>query len=759
MRRVPIPSAHLLAAGLCVGLATAVVVRLPGPALVASSFVLAIGGLILERWRIVLVALALLGAGWWWGSVRLDAIDRSVLVREIGTAALARLEVTGASRLGQFSSRVEVRVREFDDRRIDEHAMLEVPASERAPPQGGLLEAVVSVRAPRDPEPGSSFDERAYLERHGIHVVLRASRYRVVGSRGGLPGMADRVRSTLAGSIAPGLDGERRALVEGIVLGEDEGLSEQLRDRFRASGLYHVLAVSGQNVAFIVAGVLLACWLLGIPRWLAQCASLLAIVGYVSAVGWQPSVVRAGIAGSLASLAWLASRPRDRWYFLLVGAVALLAWSPYNLLDPGFQLSFAAVAAIFVAVPWIEGRLEGYPVPRSLVAVLAVSTACGVATAPILWMQFGAVPILSVPANALAEPVVAPILGLGLGAAAIGRILPSAAVVLGWINGWLASYLAWCARFVGGIPFARVESGKLLVGLAVAVALTIALFRVPRRLRRGLLVGAASVAVVPIGWILWPRDPPPPPSGLRISFLDVGQGDSALLQVPEGAVLVDEGPPEARVAPMIRGLGVRRLSAIVLTHPQRDHIGGAAEVIRSVQVGTVLDPRLPAASPYEDDALQAASARHVPVVTARAGQVFRLGDLRIRVLWPDGPGGPSQDPNDHAVVLLASYGHVDALLTADAESNVTGPLDLPPVEILKVAHHGSADDGLSDLLVGLRPLAAVISVGAHNDYGHPTSSTLAALGRSGVQTYRTDLDGTVVVSSSDGEHITITTTK
>ncbi len=758
-RSATVPGPHLLAAALSVGLAAAAGVRLSTLILPAVSATIGLVALATGRLRPLILALALLGVGWWWGSVRLDAIDRSVLVGEIGTAALARIEVTGPARAGEFSSRVPVRVREFDDRSLDEPAQLEIAASERAPPLGSLIEAVVQVRVPRSREPGSSFDEQVYLRRHGMHVVLRADRYRVIGRRNGLRGLCDRIREALSRSIAPGLEGEREALVRGIVLGEDEGLSADLRDSFRASGLYHILAVSGQNVAFLVAGVLVVFWLVGLPRLAAHIAGLAAILGYVAAVGWQPSVVRAGIAGGLTSLAWLAARPRDRWYFLLLGAVVLLAWSPYNVFDPGFQLSFAAVAAIFLAVPRIERLLEGYPIPRAVAAVLAVSTACGVATAPLLWLEFGSVPILSVPANALAEPVVAPILGLGLAAAAIGAVLPGGALALAWVNGWLVSYLAWCARLIGGIPFARIESGAVLAGVAVLAGLIILLVRTPRHLRRPLVAGAGCVSVVAVALVLWPRDPPPPPIGLRISFLDVGQGDSALLQVPGGAVLVDEGPPEARVAELLQGLGVHQLAAIVLTHPQRDHIGGAADVIKSLEVGTVLDPRLPAESPYEDAALQAADTRDVPVVTARAGQVYRIGALRLRVVWPDGPGAASQDPNDHAVVLLATYGHVDALLTADAESNVTGRLALPSVEILKVAHHGSSDDGLPDLLDRLHPRAAVVSVGAHNDYGHPTASTLGALRRPGLRTYRTDLDGTVVIASNDGEHITVTTTK
>ncbi len=752
------PAAHLLATGLCVGLAASLGVRAASPGVAVAAASLAVLSVALPRGRAVALVLALATAGVWWGSVRLAELDRSVLSNAVGEAALARVEITGPVRPSRHTIRIPVRVVAFDGRRTGEPAQLELPADAPAPDQGAILELVVQVRLPRGPAEPGSFDEAAYLRRRGMHVVLHGARFRIVGHRGGLAGAADALRARLASSVAPGLEGERRALVEGIVLGRDEGLDDALRDRFRASGLYHVLAVSGQNVAYVVAGVLLAAWLLGVPRAAAQIAALAAVAGYVVAVGWQPSVVRAGVAGALASLAWLASRPRDRWYFLLVGAAVLLAWSPYSLLDPGFQLSFAAVAAIFLLVPRLERRLEGYPVPRVLAAAVAVSGACGLVTAPILWLQFGTVPVWSVLANVLALPVVAPILGLGLLSAAASPALPDLAFALGWLNGWLAAYLAGCARLVGGLPLAQLRSGAALLGIALGVLVLVGVARAPARVRRPTLALALAAALGLAAWrIDLPRAPLPPPEGLRVSFLDVGQGDAILLQVPEGAVLVDQGPPEANVAERLRAFGVRSLSALVLTHPQRDHVGGAVDVLRSFPVAGVLDPGLPVESPDGAATLAAARSRGVPVVVARAGQRLALGRLRLTVLWPDGPGAPGEDPNGRAIVLLASFGDTDVLLTADAESDVTARLELPRLEVLKIAHHGSADEGLARLLERTRPLAAVVSVGERNDYGHPTRSTLAALGASrGTRTFRTDRDGTVVVES-DGTVLTVRT--
>jgi competence protein ComEC len=702
--------------------------------------------------RLPACALALLLAGWWWGSLRLDAFERSVLAAEIGRSATVTAVVAGPVRSSTFALRLPAEVRRFDERSLRERVLLELPLG-RSPPQGAVLELRATVTAPRGPEDG--FDERGWLARRGVHVVLHGHDWRIVGRRGGIGGLSDRLRRHVARAIAPGLSGERHAVLAGIVLGEDEGLTGELRDDFKASGLYHLLAVSGQNITFLALGVLGLAWLLGIPRLAAEVAAIGAIAAYVLAVGWQPSVVRAGVAGGLASLAWLLSRPRDRWHFLALGAVVLLAWTPTSLLEPGFQLSFAAVGSIFLVVPRLRAALEGYPLPSWLREALAVSTACGAATAPILWLQFGSVPVYSLPANALVTLAIGPLLGIALLASLVAPVLPSVALALGWLNGWLAAYIAACARLIAGLPFAQVGSAAaVLLVLGTPVAL-LGLHRLPHWRRPLAIATAAAALPALVAWQLLPDAHLPPPTGLRITFLDVAQGDAILLQVPEGAVLVDQGPPEADVAGQLRKLGLRRLAAVVLTHPQRDHIGGAEAVLRRLAVDRVLDPRLAVSGPFERGALSEASDRAVPVVETRAGDAFSLGRLRIRVLWPDGPGTAGEDPNLLATVLLATYGEVDTLLTADAESDVTARLLSRHVEILKVAHHGSADAGLAAELRAWRPAVAVISCGRHNDYGHPTASTLATLRDSpGLRLYRTDEDGRVVLES-DGRRISV----
>ena len=748
----------LLVAAACVGLGAANWFR---PAAVVCGVLLSAAVVAATRasgvWRALLLGVGLMAVGLWWGGLRLAMLDHSVLRTRIGESGDTVVVVTGPARRSRYALRVAAEVRRFAGEVVHESVLLELPR-ERAPPEGAVIELRARPVEPRGPETG--FDERGWLARRGVHVVLRGGPFRIVGRRGGIGGVADRLRASIASALARGTTGERRALLEGVVLGDETELDAGLQDDFKASGLYHLLAVSGQNVAFIVAGVLGLAWLLGVPRLAAEAVALMSIATYTLAVGWQPSVVRAAVAGGLASLAWLASRPRDRWHFMAVGALVLLTWTPMTLLDPGFQLSFAAVAAIFVGVPWLDTRLERLPgpvaLPRAVRLSLAISIACGVATAPILWLDFQRVPVWSVLANAMAEPAVGPLLGLGLASAVVAPVLPTAATALSWLAGWPAAWIAFSARFVGRLPFASSSSPWVLVAVGIVVAVVVGLQRLPAWRRRLPVTVVVALGLVGCAWWLTrPSHGWQPPAGLRVTFLDVGQGDAELFEVKEGAVLVDTGPPEGNLGRQLVGMGPHTIAAIVLTHPHRDHVGGVPGVLARLRVREILDPGQPAPGFDEKAAMRAAREHHVPVVVARKGAEYRIGGLRLRVLWPDGGGLPGEDPHDHAVVILASYGATDILLTADAESNVTSRLPLSAVEVLKVAHHGSADPGLADELRTLRPRIAVIEVGKHNDYGHPRAETLATLlAFPGLTLYRTDENGRVTLES-DGRTISV----
>jgi competence protein ComEC len=456
---------------LCLGFALANLAR---PAIVPSVAVataLACLGIAVtdSRLRAAALASAVVAVAWGWGSVRLAQLDRSVLAPRIGTAEWAVVEIEDPPRLGTFEQRMKALVLRWGTLRVHEPVLLQLPLG-RSPPQGARLKLLGELRAP--PGPSNGFDEAKWLRRQGIHAILRGQSYRVLGRRGGVSGVGDRVGRWLGGDTTAGLTGERRDVIEAIVLGRASGVDQSVLDDFRATGLYHCLAVDGLKVAAVGGGTAVVVLFLGLGIYVAQTAALLTVAAYALAVGLHPSVVRAALAAGLGSLAWLAGRERDRWQALLVGAAVLLGWNPYALFDAGFQLSFAAVASIFVVTPRVVRVLEGYPVSHELAQLIGVSTACGLATAPVTWFQFHQISLVTVPANVVAVPVVVEVLGLALLTAVAAPLAPSVAAAMAQLNGWGAWVVAACARVFGGVPGAQITSGRAaaLLGLGAAGA-------------------------------------------------------------------------------------------------------------------------------------------------------------------------------------------------------------------------------------------------------------------------------------------------
>jgi competence protein ComEC len=638
----------------------------------------------------------------------------------------------------------------------------------------------------------ASFDFAAHLRARGFAGELLLDEARRTGRRrGGLAGALDGMRERAERAVVAGMAADEGALLRGMVLGQDEAIDPALRDDFRDSGLAHLLAVSGQNVMLLAALALPALALAGLGLR-ARLAALVALIAlYVPLAGAGPSLQRAGVMGVAGIAAIAVSRPASRSYALLLAAAGTLAWNPRAWTEPGWQLSFAAVAGILVlGVPLSRGlrrigeELVQPPGKLAVAAVrlladgVAITVAATLATAPLLAHHFGSVPLAGLLANLLALPAVAPAMWLGMlkiGLGQAGAAGQAAAEAIGGVTavpvGYIASLAERCADLPGGqlalplrSPLAALSAYAVLAAAALlARRLARALGGdLPeraarwRRLPRGYRVALATATALALLAAAAPAlDGPDPPGRLTVSFLDVGQGDSTLIQHPDGtAVLFDGGPPEGGVTRLLRKAGVEHLAVVVATHASRDHHGGLADVIRRFPVGTLLDGGDGTTDPAFRALLGEASSRGIRRVAATAPLELRLagGELSITLLSPPPrpPGPAPEDPNPRAVVALVTVGAFDLLLSADAESETLLPLDLPDVDAMKVPHHGSSDPGLPEVLGQLDPELAAIEVGP-NTYGHPAPSTLRALDRAGVETYRTDQHGTVTLTIDGGE--------
>ena len=762
---------HLALAALAAGLRVAGAA--PASAAVAAGGCAALlAGLRAPRAALLSGVLVLAGAAA--GDARLAAIDAPRSRLAPGAPVKTRAHLLTPPRSGQFGASVEARA--LTGAAKGARLVLRMDRGLRLP-RGAAPGAEVGfagfVRPVRTGVGDTGFDVQAYHRRRGIAAEVRVYALRATGRRrGGLAGRVDRVRERAQAGIAHGLPPPAAALARGMVLGQDELIQEATRDDFRASGLAHVLAVSGQNVMLLAALALPLLAAAGLGHR-ARLAATVALIGlYVPLAGAGPSLQRAGVMGIASLVALAAARPASRWYALLLAACVTLAVNPRACGDPGWQLSFAAVAGILGLAPLLRRPLR--PLPRPLAEGIAVTVSATLATAPLMAHHFGSVSLAGLPANVLALPLVAPIMWLGMVRGALAQLGPPAqplvdlaGVALAPMLGALSSLAAAFAGMPGGqlgLPL-RAPAAVALAYAALgggAVALTRVAGRVDpaplaarwRRARPGRRLAGVVLAAVVLalaGLRLVGR--PPPPSGFTVSFLDVGQGDATLVQAPGGvAVLFDGGPPEADVTRLLRAAGVRDLALVVATHYSRDHHGGLEQVVERHGIGTLLQNGDGTRDPTFRRIVATARAKGARVIAPRQGQTLTVGPLTLRVLGPAprDPGPAPENPNPRALAAVVSYGAFDLFLSGDAESDALAEYDLPPVEAMKVSHHGSADPGLAPILARLRPRVAAIQVGADNTYGHPEPSTLRALRAAGARVYRTDRDGTVRLSLREG---------
>lgn len=575
----------------------------------------------------------------------------------------------------------------------------------------------------------------------------------------GQPSWAQRaagsLRAGLQRACAP-LSDEPGGLLPGLVVGDTSQLPPAVEEDFRATGLTHLNAVSGSNVA-IVAGfvLLLARWGRAGP-WLAATACGIALVGFVILVRPSPSVVRAATMGAIGLLALATGRPRAALPALGAAVVVLIVLDPELAGDPGFALSVLATGGLLLLAPRWRDAMRRRGVPAGVAEALAVPAAAQLACTPVVAGLSGTVSLVAVPANLLVVPAIAPATVLGVAAAVLSPVWPGGAEFAAWLGSWPAWWLVLVARYGARLPAGTLPWLDGVLGGLLLAALTVALLFATRHpaVRKLVAVVAVSavVGVLPVrllasGW---------PPPGWVIVLCDVGQGDAAVLPVGPGrAVVVDAGPEPTATDQCLRRLGVDRVALLVVTHFHADHVGGVEGVHRGRRVDMVVVPPWPEPAAGRDLVHRLATGGKARVVEVSAGWRYAAGQVELVALGPPFPmRGTRSDPNNNSLVLAARVAGVAILLAGDAESEEQqalldrlGPNRLR-ADVLKVAHHGSAYQELT-FLDAVDPAVALVSVGSGNGYGHPAPAVLDRLSHSGARVLRTDIAGDLAVLRAD----------
>jgi competence protein ComEC len=564
-----------------------------------------------------------------------------------------------------------------------------------------------------------------------------------------------------------------RPLAESLLLARRDDLDPEVRQQFAAAGLAHMLAISGAHVGILAGAMLMVLRMLGASARLAPAGAAFATVAYVAFLGAPSAAARAALQALLLLASRALQRPADPLSLIAGAAMTLLAARPLSLLDPGFQLSFTGVFAL-VAFREPLAVLLPERLPRSIRQATAATLAASLATAPIAAWHFGIVSLIGPLANLLAAPIISAALPASALALVLGVVHRGAGAFLGTGAGVLLGGLRVVAHTA-----ARPAWGHVWVtsfGVTAALLGAVAALRLapapavrpgldPRARRRALrsrLLARSGAAAAVASLVL--AVGPGGRGALEIHVIDVGQGDAIAIRTPRARwILIDTGPRTAtfdagrmRVAPYLLERGARRLEALILTHPDADHVGGAQWLWRAFDIRVVIDPAVPTGKDVYMDAMRAARERGTPWLAAREGREVRIDDVGIRILAPsDSFLDRPHESNDLSVVARLEYGSFGALLLGDAPTSVEDALvarygPAMRAQLIKVGHHGSRTSTGDSLLAAARPVLALIPVGRRNRYGHPAPDVVRRLELHGVRILRTDDGGSIEVRVRPG---------
>ncbi|MFD5591180.1 ComEC/Rec2 family competence protein [Streptomyces griseorubiginosus] len=598
----------------------------------------------------------------------------------------------------------------------------------------------------------------------------------VVGEASGAQRFAGRLRAGLR-EATDGLPADARALLPGLVVGDTSRITPELDEAFKETDLAHTLAVSGSNLTILLVlligppGLAQLVERRGLAPRLGMSLRTTALVGggltlaFVVVCRPDPSVLRAAACGAVALLALATGRRRSLIPALATAVLLLVLYDPWLARSYGFLLSVLATGALLTLAPRWSLALRRRRVPSRLAEALAAAAAAQALCAPVVAVLSARVSLVAVPCNLLVEFAVAPATVLGFAALATAPVAMPVAKGLARCASWPAGWIAEVARTGASLPGGGVDWPGSWAGAGLLALATVLVLLVGRRL----LGHPWWCAVCALLFALAVVQPPPltrvvtgwPPQGWRLAMCDVGQGDAVVLAVGEATgVVVDAGPDPELVDRCLRTLGVTRVPLVVLTHFHADHVAGLPGVLRGRSVGAIETTGFEEPLDQAEFVRRQAAARRIPVTRAAAGEQRRTGTLTWEVLWP--PAGPApamaaDGPNDASVTMLVRSAGLRFLLLGDLEPPAQQELLRSPagtrlagVDVLKVAHHGSAYQD-PELIRRAAPRLALISVGADNSYGHPAPSTVAALRAGGAVVLRTDRDGALAVVGSGGD--------
>ena len=550
------------------------------------------------------------------------------------------------------------------------------------------------------------------------------------------------------GAIRQGLrensgDDDAGALIPGMVLGDTSKQSAEFKDAMKRSGLTHLVAVSGANFAIVSTFVLWCMQFLIRRKNVRIIATAIALICFIALVRPSPSVLRAAAMAAVLLSAHLGKRGSDSLPALGFAMCAVVLGDPWQARDAGFALSVLATAGLLLLAPQIVEKL---PTHKKLAGALAPPIAAIVFCSPILVSLSGYLSPMSIIANLLAAPVVAPITVLGFIAALVSPVAPWLTQFILFFISFPAGFITGVAHWIAAFPVLTIHNG--LIGFGVVALILAALFLFKKSWKKSTAV--LLIVIFTLGWLQrWPA------GDWQVAQCDVGQGDSLAINLgADHAILIDVGPEPVAVDKCLKNLGIKEIPLLILSHFHADHVAGLSGVLKGRRVHQVwisnnLEPEL-------QSRLVLNLLKKSQIVRVQKGLTAQVGNIQLKVLWPEAttrtfevlPGDGSAI-NNSSVAVIAQTTDWSLFSAGDLEPPAQHELinSAEPVDIYKLSHHGSKyqDEGL---MKALSAQIALISVGAKNPYDHPAKESIDSLTRLGTQVFRTDTDGAIAVTAS-----------
>jgi len=537
-------------------------------------------------------------------------------------------------------------------------------------------------------------------------------------------------------------DGNAGALIPGMVLGDTSKQSAEFKDSMKRSGLTHLVAVSGANFALVSAFVLWLMQFLFSKMKFRLSATAISLIAFIALVRPSPSVLRAAAMAAVLLIAQGTKRGRDSLPALGFAMAAVVIVDPWQARDAGFALSVLATAGLLLFAPVLIEKLSSH-MPVKLAQALSPPIAATVFCSPIIVALSGYLAPMSIIANLLAAPFVAPITIVGFIAALFSPFASFISSALIWFIRFPAGAIALIAHWASSFPVLTLQTGK--IGFLIVASFTLLAWLFKKWFKY--IVIFTLIILISITWLQrWPG------GDWQVANCDIGQGDSMVINLGNHrGIVIDVGPDAVAEDRCLKALGIKEIPLLILSHFHADHVAGLPGALKRRTVGQVWVSVNSA--PLVESAMAGSALAGVEMIKAVRGMSSRVGPLTIKVLWPtlsatsfeEMPGDGSQINNSSIATLITSN-EFSIFAGGDLEPPVQEILvkDLSPVDIYKVCHHGSRYQDLA-FMSALHPRISIISVGAGNTYGHPAVQTLEALARLGSEVLRTDIDGAIAV--------------